>query len=79
MYGETLIQDRIPRADAQYAANYTETDYTISYSRKFGILQVTPGYIYYGLGAPYAGAIAPLDAGRSFFSPWVWIPFCSRH
>jgi hypothetical protein len=53
-------------ADANYAANYTETDYTISYSKKFGILQVTPGYIYYGLGAPYAGGTAPLDSQELF-------------
>jgi hypothetical protein len=55
-------------ADASYAANYTETDYTISYSKKFGILQVTPGYIYYGLGAPYAGGTAPLDSQELFLT-----------
>jgi hypothetical protein len=55
-------------ADAKYAAKYTETDYTISYSRKFGILQVTPGYIYYGLGAPYAGGTAPLDSQELFLT-----------
>jgi hypothetical protein len=55
-------------ADANYAANYTETDYTISYSKKFGILQVTPGYIYYGLGAPYAGGTAPLDSQELFLT-----------
>ena len=55
-------------ADAKYAANYTETDYTISYSKKFGILMVTPGYIYYGLGAPYAGGTAPLDSQELFLT-----------
>jgi hypothetical protein len=55
-------------ADAKYAANYTETDYTISYSKKFGILQVTPGYIYYGLSAPYAGGTDPLDSQELFLS-----------
>jgi hypothetical protein len=54
--------------DAKYVANYTETDYTISYSKKFGILQVTPGYIYYGLGAPYAGGTAPLDSQELFLT-----------
>jgi hypothetical protein len=54
--------------DSNYAANYTETDYTISYSKKFGILQVTPGYIYYGLGAPYAGGTAPLDSQELFLT-----------
>jgi hypothetical protein len=55
-------------ADAQYAANYTETDYTISYSKKFGILQVTPGYIYYGLGASYAGGTDYLDSQELFLT-----------
>jgi len=54
--------------DAKYGAKYTETDYTASYSRKFGILQVTPGYIYYALGAPYAGGTAPLDAQELFLT-----------
>jgi hypothetical protein len=55
-------------ADANYAGKYTETDYTISYSKKFGILQVTPGYIYYALGAPYSGATAPLDSQEVFLT-----------
>jgi uncharacterized protein YxeA len=54
--------------DAKYAANYTETDYTISYSKKFGILQVTPGYIYYGLGASYAGGTDYLDSQELFLT-----------
>jgi hypothetical protein len=53
-------------ASANNSAKYTETDYTISYSKKFGILQVTPGYIYYALGAPYAGGTAPLDSQELF-------------
>ncbi len=35
----------------KYSSNYTETDVTLSYSRKFGIVQVGGGYIYYGLAA----------------------------
>jgi Bacterial protein of unknown function (Gcw_chp) len=54
--------------DAKYAAKYTETDYTASYSHKFGIVQVTPGYIYYALGAPYAGGTAPLDSQELFLT-----------
>jgi hypothetical protein len=54
--------------DVKYGAKYTETDYTVSYSRKFGILQVTPGYIYYALGAPYAGGTAPLDSQELFLT-----------
>jgi hypothetical protein len=52
--------------NANYGAKYTETDYTVSYSKKFGILQVTPGYIYYALGAPFAGGTAPLDSQELF-------------
>lgn len=55
-------------ANANYGGKYTETDYTISYSKKFGILQVTPGYIYYALGAPYSGATAPLDSQEVFLT-----------
>jgi hypothetical protein len=51
-----------------YSAKYTETDYTVSYSHKFGIVQVTPGYIYYALGAPYAGGTAPLDSQELFLT-----------
>jgi len=54
--------------DAKYGAKYTETDFTISYSKKLGILQVTPGYIYYALGAPYAGGTAPLDSQELFLT-----------
>jgi hypothetical protein len=55
-------------ADARYGAKYTETDYTLSYSKKLGILQITPGYIYYALGAPYAGGVAPLDSQEVFLT-----------
>jgi hypothetical protein len=54
--------------DAKYSAKYTETDWTISYSQKLGILQITPGYIYYALGAPYAGGPTPLDSQELFLT-----------
>lgn len=56
--------------DANYSAKYTETDYTLSYSKKLGILQVTPGYIYYALGAPNSSptTTAPLDSQEVFLS-----------
>jgi hypothetical protein len=57
-----------PSTDANYGGKYTETDYTISYSKKLGILQVTPGYIYYALGAPSSGATAPLDSQEVFLT-----------
>ena len=54
--------------NADHSSQYTETDYTISYSKKFGILQVTPGYVYYALGAPYSGAPAPPDSQEFFLA-----------
>jgi hypothetical protein len=54
--------------EAKYASQQTETDYILSYSRKFGILQITPGYIYYALEAPYSGATDPLDSQEIFLS-----------
>jgi len=53
-------------ADEKYSSNYTETDLTLSYSYKFGILQMGAGYIYYALAAPYAGGTDPLDSQELF-------------
>ena len=55
-------------ADEKYSSNYTETDLTLSYSYKFGILQMGAGYIYYALAAPYAGGTEPLDAQELFLT-----------
>jgi hypothetical protein len=55
-------------SNANYGAKSTETDWIISYTRKFGIVQVTPGYIYYALGAPYAGGMEPLDSQEFFLT-----------
>lgn len=54
--------------NSNYAAKYTETDYTLTYTKKFGILQVTPGYVYYALGATNAGAVAPQDMQEVFLN-----------
>ena len=54
--------------DNKHSAKYTETDFTISYSKKFGILQVGGGYIYYSLDAPYAGGTDPLDSQELFLT-----------
>jgi hypothetical protein len=51
-----------------YAAKYNETDLTLSYTKKFGILQVTPGYIYYAYGAPNSDAPTPLDSQELFIT-----------
>jgi hypothetical protein len=53
-------------ATDNYAGKYTETDFTLSYSKALGIVQVGGGYIYYALGAPYSGAAAPLDSQEIF-------------
>ncbi len=50
------------------SSNFTETDVTISYSRKFGILQAGIGYIYYGLSGSTAGGADLLDSQELFVS-----------
>jgi len=55
-------------AGEKYASNYTETDLTLSYSRKFGIVQVGGGYIYYALAALTPGSPDPLDSQELFVS-----------
>jgi hypothetical protein len=49
-----------------YASQYTETDLSLSYTKKFGVLQVTPGYIYYAYSSPNSIAPAPLDSQELF-------------
>ena len=49
-----------------YSSNFTETDVTLSYSRKFGIVQAGAGYIYYGLAAAAPGGADMLDAQELF-------------
>ena len=58
-------------AGDNHAGKLTETDWTVSYTKKIGIVSLTPGYIYYALGAPYAGAVAPQDSQELFFSAAV--------
>ena len=55
-------------ADVGYSSNYTETDITLSYAKKLGIVQLGGGYIYYALGAPYSGAADPLDSQELFLT-----------
>ena len=55
-------------AGEKYSSNYTETDVTLSYSRKFGIVQVGGGYIYYGLAAAMPGGPDLLDSQELFIS-----------
>jgi hypothetical protein len=52
--------------NASYSSTWMETDLTLSYTKTFGILNAGLGYIYYGLQAPNAGAVKPLDAQEIF-------------
>lgn len=52
--------------EVSYSSNYTETDITLSYAKKLGMVQLGGGYIYYALGAPYSGAPDPLDSQEIF-------------
>jgi hypothetical protein len=51
-----------------YSSNFTEMDVTLSYSRKFGIVQAGVGYIYYGFAAAAPGGPDLLDSQEIFFS-----------
>ncbi|MBN1471365.1 MAG: hypothetical protein JW925_06270 [Syntrophaceae bacterium] len=54
--------------DEEYSSNFTETDVTLSYSKKFGLVQAGVGYIYYGLAAAApAGSDLP-DSQEVFFT-----------
>lgn len=52
--------------DADYSSNFTETDVTLSYSRKFGIVQAGAGYIYYCLAAATPGGTDLPDSQEVF-------------
>ena len=62
-----LDTDPYTRTDTSYSGTWTETDFTLSYSKSFGIVTAGAGYIYYGFAAP--------NAGR----PILWIPKSSMH
>ena len=48
------------------SSTWTETDFTLSYTKAIGIVDAGLGYIYYNLGAPNAGAVKPLDSQEIF-------------
>jgi hypothetical protein len=50
------------------SSNYTETDVTLSYTHKFGIVSAGAGYIYYGLAAATPGGTDLLDSQEIFVS-----------
>jgi hypothetical protein len=56
------------RTDVSYSSTWTETDFTLSYTKSFGIVTAGAGYIYYGLSAPNAGAPDPLDSQEFYVS-----------
>jgi uncharacterized protein (TIGR02001 family) len=63
-----LDTDPYARTNASYSGTWTETDFTLSYSKSFGIVTAGVGYIYYGLSAPNAGAPDPLDSQEIYAS-----------
>ena len=50
------------------SSTYTETDVTLSYTHKFGIVSAGAGYIYYGLAAAVPGGPDLLDSQEIFVS-----------
>ncbi len=55
-------------AGDQNSANWTETDFTLSYARSIGKGNASVGYIFYGLNAPVQGAADPPDSQEIFAS-----------
>jgi len=54
--------------DEEYSSNFTETDVTLSYSNKFGMVQAGLGHIYYGLAAAAPGGADLLDSQEVFLT-----------
>jgi len=54
--------------NVSYPSTWTETDYTLSYSKTFGPVTAGVGYIYYGLEAANKDAPSPLPAEEVFVS-----------
>ncbi|KFO68411.1 hypothetical protein ER57_04405 [Smithella sp. SCADC] len=61
-----LDTDPYSVTDGEYSSNYTETDVTLSYTHKFGIVSAGAGYIYYGLAAATPGGQDLLDSQEIF-------------
>jgi hypothetical protein len=51
-----------------YSTNWTETDFTLGYSRAFGPVTAGVGYIYYGLASLQPGGTDPLDSQEVYAS-----------
>ncbi len=54
--------------DEEYSSNFTETDVTLSYSKKFGMVQAGLGYIYYGLAAAVPGGTDLRDSQEVYLT-----------
>ena len=63
-----LDTDPYSAGDEEYSSNFTETDVTLSYSKKFGMVQAGVGYIYYGLSGAAYGGIDLKDSQEVFVS-----------
>ncbi|MCE5211751.1 MAG: hypothetical protein LLG40_09385 [Deltaproteobacteria bacterium] len=63
-----LDTDPYSAADGEYSSNFTETDVTLSYTHKFGIVSAGAGYIYYGLAAATPGGPDLMDSQEVFIT-----------
>lgn len=63
-----LDTDPYSAGDEEYSSNFTETDVTLSYSKKFGMVQASVGYIYYGLAAAAPAGTDLPDSQEVFFT-----------
>lgn len=63
-----LDTDPYSAGNEDYSSNFTETDVTLSYSKKFGMVQAGVGYIYYGLSGAAHGGIDLKDSQEVFVS-----------
>lgn len=54
--------------DDKYSSNFTETDVTLSYTYKLGIVSMGAGYIYYGLAAAVSGGTDLPDSQEIFIA-----------
>lgn len=54
--------------DGRHSSTWSETDFTLSYAREFGIVKAGAGYIYYGLAGMTPLGVDLLDAEELFVS-----------
>jgi len=62
IWGNLDTRPYTPTPGKSYSGTWTETDSTFSYSKTFGFLNASAGYIYYALDAANTDAAKPLDS-----------------